>query len=167
MSREKALQTVVAGQQAENLLDFDEIDEPSSSSSNMFTQSSGSAATQSAIASAVKSTNPLDELMDLFGGSTLEASQPAQPAGMPAPLNQMLSPTPTGMSGMGMGMGGMGAMQPTSTGGSVKGSNGANSFGGAFDDLMSPTKTSPAPAPIAKSPQPAQKSGDDDLLGLF
>jgi AP-1 complex subunit beta-1 len=162
---------VVAGQQAENLLDFDEIDEPSSSTSNMFTQSSNTAATQSAIASAAKSTNPLDELMDLFGGSTLEASQPAQPAGVPVPLDQMLSPSSTGTSGMGVGMGmgmGMGmAMQPTSTGGSAPlTKNGdKNSFGGAFDDLVSQAKPSAQPS-VPKMAQPP-KSGDDDLLGLF
>jgi len=134
------------------------------------TSQPGSTATQSAIASAAKSTNPLDELMDLFGGSTLEASLPAQPAGMPAPLNQMLSPMPTGASaGSGSFGMGTGAIQQTNTGNSAKisGSN-ENSFGGgAFDDLMSPQSSSPAPpAPVSKSAA-QQKSGDDDLLGLF
>ena len=170
VSREKALQTVVAGQQAENLLDFDEIDEPSSSSSNMFTSQTTSTATRSAIASVAKSTNPLDELMDLFGGSSLD-SQP-QAAGMPVPLNQMLSPTPTGSSGAGGGF--MNAIQPTGTGnGSVKGQagNAPGQFGGAFDDLISPSSASPAPTPKPMGqvkPQQAQApSGDDDLMGLF
>ena len=75
MTREKALQTVVAGQQAENLLDFD-AEEPTSNGTNSLV-SDGVISSQ-AIASAAKSTNPLDELMDLFSTASMTAptSQP-------------------------------------------------------------------------------------------
>lgn len=83
MSREKALQAVVAGNQAENLLDFD-MDEPSSSStqSNNTLVSDGVISSR-AIASAAKSTNPLDELMDLFSTASMTApdTQPVMSTG--------------------------------------------------------------------------------------
>jgi AP-1 complex subunit beta-1 len=77
----------MAGQQAENLLDFD--DEPSTStpvSGGMGETSRpgndrGLISTQQ-ISSAAKSTNPLDELMDLF--STASMAAPSQPVGAPA-----------------------------------------------------------------------------------
>ncbi|KAK4686995.1 AP-1 complex subunit beta-1, partial [Tremellales sp. Uapishka_1] len=74
-SREKALHTVVAGQQAENLLDFDMDDEPSS-------VNTGSLVSNQAIASAAKAVNPLDELMDLFSTAsmTTPVSQPVMSA---------------------------------------------------------------------------------------
>lgn len=72
MSREKALQAVVAGNQAENLLDFD-MDEPSSSSTPSNTLVSDGVISNRAIASAAKSTNPLDELMDLFSTASMTA----------------------------------------------------------------------------------------------
>lgn len=74
-SREKALQAVVAGNQAENLLDFDN-DEPSASTSNSLV--SDGVISSRAIASAAKSTNPLDELMDLFSTASMTAPA-AQP----------------------------------------------------------------------------------------
>lgn len=65
---QKALQTVVAGQQAENLLDFD--DTPTQEG-----QPSGLAATQILPSSPAAanflsgaSTNPLDDLVSIFGG---------------------------------------------------------------------------------------------------
>lgn len=98
VSREKALQTVMAGQQAENLLDFD--DEPSTPAASASTSrpatDRGLISTQQ-IASVTKSTNPLDELMDLF--STASMAVPSQPAGVPAAA--------MGSGGMG-GLGGMG-----------------------------------------------------------
>jgi len=93
LSREKALATVVAGQQAENLLDFD-ADEPAPDS-NRDGLTEGMISPQ-AIASAAKSTNPLDELMDLFSSASMTApSQP--PAGIPASMGggmaDLMSPT--------------------------------------------------------------------------
>ncbi|RSH89434.1 beta-adaptin [Saitozyma podzolica] len=73
VSREKALQTVVAGQQAENLLDFDADDDVPPKVSGW------------AIASAAKASNPLDELMDLF--STASMNVPAQTPGAPMAMN--------------------------------------------------------------------------------
>lgn len=100
ISREKALQTVMAGQQAENLLDFD--DEPSpapgASANSRPTNDRGLISNQQ-ISSAAKSTNPLDELMDLF--STANMATPSQAPGASA----------VG-SGGGMGGSGMDLMDP-------------------------------------------------------
>lgn len=95
MSREKALQTVVAGQQAENLLDFDAEESTTSGNSLAFDGASGLISSQ-AMASAVKSVNPLDELMDLFNTASMTApAQPVAPAkGMG--MEDLMSPTPTG-----------------------------------------------------------------------
>ncbi|KAF8904744.1 armadillo-type protein [Gymnopilus junonius] len=83
-STQKALQTVVAGQQAENLLDFDD-------STGTEGQPSGLAATQvlsnttaGANLLAGTSTNPLDDLVSIFGNANMGGGPPATPA--PAPL---------------------------------------------------------------------------------
>lgn len=76
------MQTVVAGQQAENLLDFD-AEEPATNGDSHLRQNdfaSDSMISNQAIASAAKSTNPLDELMDLFSTASMTAPT-IQPAG--------------------------------------------------------------------------------------
>lgn len=77
-SAKTALQTVAAGQASENLLDFD--DEPAAE------QPTGLAATQVLQQPAAKnilsgmSTNPLDDLVSIFGNSSLASpSVPLQP----------------------------------------------------------------------------------------
>ncbi|OCF43804.1 clathrin binding protein [Kwoniella heveanensis CBS 569] len=86
VSREKALQTVVAGNQAENLLDFDADDEPTSASISGIGADGNSLSdgriSSAAISNAAKSTNPLDELMDLFSTASMSAptAQPVAPA---------------------------------------------------------------------------------------
>ena len=77
-SAQKALQTVAAGQQAENLLDFDDV--PSD-------QPSGLAATQisttipaAANLIAGTSSNPLDDLVSIFGNMST-TQPPLTPAG--------------------------------------------------------------------------------------
>ncbi|KAH9925653.1 clathrin binding protein [Epithele typhae] len=94
-STQKALQTVAAGQQAENLLDFDDDDGAANG------QPSGLAATtvlaQTPAAASLlagTSSNPLDDLVSIFGATSFSPS-PAPPQG-----------------GMG-GMGGMGAAPMT------------------------------------------------------
>lgn len=81
-SAQKALQTVAAGQQAENLLDFDDV--PSD-------QPSGLAATQisttipaAANLIAGTSSNPLDDLVSIFGnmGTTETATSPMDPTSL-------------------------------------------------------------------------------------
>jgi len=73
-SAKTALQTVAAGQASENLLDFD--DEPATE------QPTGLAATQVLQQPAAKnilsgtSTNPLDDLVSIFGNSSLSPSVP-------------------------------------------------------------------------------------------
>ncbi|KAG7087653.1 hypothetical protein E1B28_013601 [Marasmius oreades] len=79
-SRQKALQTVAAGQQSENLLDFD--DSPAAEG-----QPSGLAATEvyshtSAAANLIAgtSTNPLDDLVSIFGNTAPTLAPAAAPA---------------------------------------------------------------------------------------
>ncbi|KAL1409663.1 beta-adaptin [Vanrija albida] len=104
-ARERALQTVVAGQQAENLLDFD-ADEPEAAGPGSDLSGLGTSGISSqTIASVAKSTNPLDELMDLFSTASM-AAPTAAPAAAPAaglgglagfntsPPPPSLSPTP-------------------------------------------------------------------------
>ncbi|KAI5453745.1 beta-adaptin [Naganishia albida] len=73
-STQKALETVVAGQKSENLLDFD-VDEPSIADTSIGTNTvpAGYAPSSAAIASVAAAKNPLDELMDLFSNSNLSA----------------------------------------------------------------------------------------------
>lgn len=111
---QKALQTVVAGQQAENLLDFD--DAPTQEG-----QPSGLAATQILPSSPAAanflsgaSTNPLDDLVSIFGGmsasgvggggnSSIESafgglgslSPPAGGSHVASPLESLATPTTT------------------------------------------------------------------------
>ncbi|KAG2068352.1 Adaptor protein complex beta subunit [Suillus decipiens] len=100
---QKALQTVVAGQQAENLLDFGDDSEQDG-------QPSGLAATQILPSTAAAanflsgtSTNPLDDLVSIFGGmETMETG-----AGS---LSTALSPTTTSLSSPFEGFGGSPAL---------------------------------------------------------
>ncbi|WWD22842.1 hypothetical protein CI109_107336 [Kwoniella shandongensis] len=147
VSREKALQTVVAGNQAENLLDFDADDEPTptnggpSSSSSRGLVSDGIISSQ-AIASVAKSTNPLDELMDLFSTASMTApsTQPIAPASISAGV--------TGLSGAG------GSSDP-------------------FASLSGFSSPPPSASGVTSPPPPQQQQqqqgggASDDLLGLF
>ncbi|KAF8127611.1 adaptin N terminal region-domain-containing protein [Boletus edulis] len=88
---QKALQTVVAGQQAENLLDFDDAPtqegEPSGLAATQILPSSPAAANFLS----GTSTNPLDDLVSIFGG---------------------MSASGVGSGGNGGGMGGLGSVSP-------------------------------------------------------
>ncbi|CAK9783551.1 putative clathrin binding protein [Cutaneotrichosporon oleaginosum] len=139
VARERALQTVVQGQQSENLLDFD-ADEPETPTSNLASAGVDIISSQQ-IATAAKSTNPLDELMDLFSTTSIAPAQPTQPSG--------------GFGGMG-GMGGMAQSNDFSGLGSLSG-------------LGSPVNPSPPRSnPTSPPPkQPAASSGTQDLLDLF
>lgn len=93
---QKALQTVVAGQQAENLLDFD--DAPTQEG-----QPSGLAATQilpssSAAASFLSgaSTNPLDDLVSIFGGMSASGVDNGGNAGAESAFGGLGSTSPPG-----------------------------------------------------------------------
>ena len=110
-STQKALQTVAAGQQAENLLDFDDV--PSD-------QPSGLAATQisttipaAANLMAGTSSNPLDDLVSIFGnmGTAQPAPTPTVPPnlfGSQPPLRPQQQQDPFG------GLGGVTSPQFTS-----------------------------------------------------
>ncbi|KZV88823.1 ARM repeat-containing protein [Exidia glandulosa HHB12029] len=134
LSTQKALQTVVEGQRSENLLDFD--DEPSTEGAP-----SGLAATEALGAPVMNnilaSSNPLDDLVSIFGGANLGAA--AQAPGAPAP--------------------GFGASSSFATSSSAGG-------GLAGLDFGSPPLPA-TPAAPTKSPAPVQQAASDDLLGLF
>ena len=103
----KALQTVVAGQQAENLLDFD--DDPSTNG-----QPSGLAATEvftstpaAAGILAGTSSNPLDDLVSIFGGMGNDSGAGFAGLSMSAnPPQQAQQPSPAAFSGLGSPIGG-------------------------------------------------------------
>lgn len=154
----------MAGQQAENLLDFD-ADEPTPASDGLgglgSISNNDQVISQSQIATAAKSVNPLDELMDLFSTASMQA--PAQPAGQP-----QIGFTPSG------------SVQSTGSVGStgLGGLGGGGGFGG-LDDLMSPSSTGSngfGAAPSRPQQQQQQQQAkpvqqpagqEDDLLGLF
>ena len=142
ISREKALQTVVAGQQAENLLDFDaeEDSAPATDGDERTSEGMGMISSQQ-IASAAKASNPLDELMDLFSTACMTA--PAQAPGAPMGMSQ---------DGSGFGMGAMGGVRRDLISPPPIGSGAA----------------SPAAAPMSEGGSASGgKKAEDDLLGLF
>jgi hypothetical protein len=85
-AREKAFKTVVQGQKSENLLDFDEPEangDAGGSSlmgglSNIPSRPAGNGA--KAPASILTSSNPLDDLVSIFGSLPTTAPKPQQPA---------------------------------------------------------------------------------------
>ncbi|OXH35233.1 clathrin binding protein [Cryptococcus neoformans] len=137
ISREKALQAVVAGNQAENLLDFDDEPTPTNGESSIPAPGSGLGISSQAIASAAKSTNPLDELMDLF--STASMTTPVVQPGQPAAQAQASAQSSGGLGGLD-GLAGL--------------SN-------------PPQSVSPQPAAPQNQKQQPQAAAQDDLLGLF
>ncbi|KAI0798156.1 adaptin N terminal region-domain-containing protein [Abortiporus biennis] len=143
---QKAFQTVAQGQQAENLLNFDEpdLDHPSN-------QPSGLAAT-AVLASTPAATNllsgtssnPLDDLVSIFGNAGIGSSSPAPPAAANGGLGVF------GGAPLNLGVGGQGGGIPVTP--SV---------------LQTPA---PFGAAVAQPqpPQPQkQQSASEDLLGLF
>ncbi|KJE00395.1 clathrin binding protein [Cryptococcus gattii NT-10] len=137
VSREKALQAVVAGNQAENLLDFDDEPTPTNGESSVSAPSAGLGISSQAIASAAKSTNPLDELMDLF--STASMTTPVVQPGQPAAQAQASAQSSQGLGGLD----GLGSLSSP------------------------PQSVSPQPAAPQNQGQQKQAAAQDDLLGLF
>ncbi|PAV15661.1 Adaptor complex beta subunit [Pyrrhoderma noxium] len=89
VSTRKALQTVAAGQQAENLLDFDDVSaedgQPSGLAATALTSTPAAANLL-----AGTSSNPLDDLVSIFGGANLGGT------GMSNGLGNVASPITTG-----------------------------------------------------------------------
>lgn len=112
-SAKTALQTVAAGQASENLLDFD--DEPAAE------QPTGLAATQVLQQPAAKnilsgmSTNPLDDLVSIFGNSSLASpSVPLQSAAAATPLTAAAAGGGSALLDPFGGLGGVAASSPAS-----------------------------------------------------
>ncbi|TEB33716.1 clathrin binding protein [Coprinellus micaceus] len=123
LSTQKALQTVVAGQQSENLLDFG--DEPSTDGGGL----SGLAATQTMLSQpaaanliAGTSSNPLDDLVSIFGNVSMQ------------PMSATPTPAPS-QAAFGFG-------QPPSA-----------APGGAFGGLMTPTVSGSSTSPPTQQQQ--------------
>lgn len=134
----KAIQTVAAGQQSENLLNFDD---PTSDEQ----QPSGLAATQvlSATPAAANllsgtSSNPLDDLVSIFGSTGLSNGVSGQPEG----------------GGLGAGLGGLSFGAPISPAPPVTPS---------VLQAATPVPTQPT----HQQPQPPPQAASEDLLGLF
>jgi len=154
LSARKALQHIAAGQQAENLLDFEDSDSTSLNSSNAPVGLAATAdlAHTAAAASLISgtSTNPLDDLVSIFGNAGFSGPGPTSNLG-----SGMTSPV-TGLGGMN-GLGGLSFASPTP-------SNQMQSpsvFG-----MTSPTSVNggtPTLSALAKQSQQPQ----EDLLGLF
>lgn len=118
-STRKALETVAAGQKSENLLDFD-TDEPSIADTSIATNTvpAGYAPSSAAVASVAASKNPLDELMDLFSNSNLQAPTSAPNLSVTSPNQASISAaaaasSPFDFDGFG-GLGTASASQATS-----------------------------------------------------
>ncbi|KAM5537322.1 hypothetical protein V8D89_009052 [Ganoderma adspersum] len=79
LATQKALQTVAAGQQAENLLDFDDDVQNDGQPSGLAATTIFSQTPAAANLLAGTSSNPLDDLVSIFGNSSLTAT-PATPA---------------------------------------------------------------------------------------
>ncbi|PIL26202.1 hypothetical protein GSI_11957 [Ganoderma sinense ZZ0214-1] len=88
LATQKALQTVAAGQQAENLLDFDDDVQNDGQPSGLAATTIFSQTPAAANLLAGTSSNPLDDLVSIFGNASLTAT-PATPA--------------TGLGGFGFG----------------------------------------------------------------
>lgn len=73
VSRQKALQTVVAGQQAENLLDFDDDTAVEGAPMGLAATTASLAATPAGT-SFQTSSNPLDDLVSIFGSTGIGAT---------------------------------------------------------------------------------------------
>ncbi|KIY48616.1 Adaptor protein complex beta subunit [Fistulina hepatica ATCC 64428] len=155
-STQKALQTVAAGQQSENLLDFD--DEPAGGG-----QPSGLAATQvlaqtpaAANLLAGTSSNPLDDLVSIFGG----------------PSETLATPTLGKLGSNGMPLnafGGLGMLSPVPP--TPQTANGASLAPGLSAQPLTPQTSVPLTPGIGLglSHMQAQTAAkpQDDLLGLF
>jgi len=97
-AREKAFKTVVQGQKSENLLDFDEPEGNSEAGGSSLMGGLSSVASGSAglgtkaPPSILTSSNPLDDLVSIFGSSSLAV--PAHSPAIPSPLAPFaVSPT--------------------------------------------------------------------------
>lgn len=84
VSAQRALETVAAGQKAENLLDFDADDDAVAPEASIAATAFSSGFAQPIKTAQVAAKNPLDELMDLFASTSVAPSQPA-PASAPPP----------------------------------------------------------------------------------
>ncbi|KIY71907.1 Adaptor protein complex beta subunit [Cylindrobasidium torrendii FP15055 ss-10] len=105
-SAQKALQTVAAGQQSENLLDFDDAPatdgQPSGLAATQFSQTPAAASILSGTSS-----NPLDDLVSIFGAQSTPQQAPsaAGPAfGNLGGLDFGMSPSPAGVTSPSVGV---------------------------------------------------------------
>ena len=102
-SAQKAFQTVAAGQQAENLLDFDDV--PSDQPSGLAATEISTTVPAAANLMAGTSSNPLDDLVSIFGnlGATQPAPTPVSPANMLGSSPPLQHQPQNAFAGLGLG----------------------------------------------------------------
>lgn len=141
-SKEAALATVIAGQKAENLLDFDDDEEDQLGSSlNGNGQSSSSASADLFAPPSTKnvSTNPLDDLLGLFGAPPASITGGGGGGSSSAMSNDFFSaPSSSSTSQVPAQGQGLDAFASLDLGGSSSqpATNGSKSNGNGFDDLL-------------------------------
>lgn len=161
-TRQVAIQKVAAGQQAENLLDFDDAPAVEGVAPSGI---AAAVANTPGVNKVLTSSNPLEDLVDIFGGGGGSSGGGGGGGGNvfgggggfggSAPI------APAAASGL-AGLGGMGSPVVTVPAAAGSGLAGLDLFGSS--SVTSP----PQPAPTAGPPKPAAPaSQQDDLLGLF
>ncbi|KAL1692642.1 adaptin N terminal region-domain-containing protein [Schizophyllum commune] len=155
-SAQKALQTVAAGQQAENLLDFDDAPMADGQPSGLAATDALSQTPAAANLLAGTSANPLDDLVSIFGSGPGSGFGSAAPTvntnfGATSPPNVGSPAPPTNV------FGGLGMLSPSTSTVTSPTVGAGDAFGGLGD------LTGAAAPPQQQKPQAAQ----DDLLGLF
>jgi len=143
-ARQAALQKVVAGQQSENLLDFD--DAPAIEGHPSLGGIGDAIANNPAAAKVLTSSNPLDDLVSIFGSASIATPPVASP---------VVGGAPGAFSGFDA-FGGLGSVTPVGVQSPVQ----TAATGSAFVPA--------AQAQVTATANTTSKSNaEDDLLGLF
>lgn len=131
------MKKVVAGQQSENLLDFD--DAPAIEGQPSLGGIGAAIANNPAAAKVLTSSNPLDDLVSIFGSTSIST---------PPVTSPVVGGAPGAFSGFDA-FGGLGSITPVS--------------------VQSPVQTTAPASGFASATQPtaSQPTAEDDLLGLF
>jgi AP-1 complex subunit beta-1 len=156
-----AIQKVAAGQQAENLLDFDDAPAIEGVAPSGI---AAAVANTPGVNKVLTSSNPLEDLVDIFGGgggSNANAGNIFSGGGAFGAAPVVPTVASAGARGGLAGLGGLGAPSVPASSGLA----GLDVFGSS--SVSSPVQL-PAPAPASAPKPPAPSSSQqDDLLGLF
>jgi AP-1 complex subunit beta-1 len=168
-ARHAAIQKVAAGQQAENLLDFDDAPAVEGIAPSGI---AAAVANTPGVSKVLTSSNPLEDLVDIFGGGGGGGSNAnagnlfggnvfgGAAAFGSAPVVPAASSSARGA------LAGLGGLGSPSVGAST-GLAGLDVFGSSNLSQMQPPVQPPAPTPAPASAPAASSEQQDDLLGLF